>query len=186
MTKIINLFAGPGSGKSTTACGVQSLLKLQDVNSEISTEYAKDVTWRGAQSILKDQVYVFGKQNNKIQYLTNQVDVVISDSPTLLSLVYADKNDKALHGLVLDRFNKQDNMNFFIRRKKKYQVKGRNQSKSQAVTLDDRIANMLLDNHIRFTVVDGDYNAINIIAMQVLDKLGKDPKYGVVPLGTSD
>src|SRR6185437_12338273 len=129
MTKIVNLFAGPGSGKSTTACGVHSLLKLHGVNSEIATEYAKDVTWRKAQNILKDQVYVFGKQNHKIQYLEGQVDVVLSDSPTLLSLVYSDPKDYTLHNLVLNRFRKQDNMNFFITRQKKYNPKGRNQTK---------------------------------------------------------
>lgn len=40
--KVINLFAGPGSGKSTTCAGVFSKLKLAGVNCEMALEYAKD------------------------------------------------------------------------------------------------------------------------------------------------
>ena len=61
MTKkciIVNLFSGPGAGKSTTAAGLFYKLKKQGVNCELVTEYAKHVTWRGNFSTLKNQVYV--------------------------------------------------------------------------------------------------------------------------------
>lgn len=39
---VINLFAGPGSGKSTTCAGVFNKLKLAGINCEMALEYAKD------------------------------------------------------------------------------------------------------------------------------------------------
>lgn len=44
MTIYVNLYGGPGSGKSTTAAGVVSQLKLLSINAELVTEYAKDLT----------------------------------------------------------------------------------------------------------------------------------------------
>ena len=42
---VVNLFAGPGSGKSTTCAGVFAKLKLAGVNCEMALEYAKDKVW---------------------------------------------------------------------------------------------------------------------------------------------
>lgn len=36
--KVINLIAGPGAGKSTTAAGVFSRLKFNDINCELVTD----------------------------------------------------------------------------------------------------------------------------------------------------
>ena len=41
----VNLFGGPGTGKSTTSAAVFSLLKMHGVNAELITEFAKDLTW---------------------------------------------------------------------------------------------------------------------------------------------
>lgn len=42
---VINLFGGPGSGKSTGAAYIFSQLKMKGINCELITEYAKDKTW---------------------------------------------------------------------------------------------------------------------------------------------
>ena len=41
----VNLFGGPGIGKSTTAAGVFNLLKLHGIETELITEFAKDLVW---------------------------------------------------------------------------------------------------------------------------------------------
>ena len=43
--RVVNLFAGPGSGKSTTASGLFHLLKLDNKKTELVTEYAKDAIY---------------------------------------------------------------------------------------------------------------------------------------------
>jgi adenylate kinase family enzyme len=41
MSKVINLFGGPGCGKSTLAARIFSILKLKDISCELINEYAK-------------------------------------------------------------------------------------------------------------------------------------------------
>lgn len=42
---VINLFAGPGAGKSTTAARLFSTLKLRGKNAELVQEFAKGAAW---------------------------------------------------------------------------------------------------------------------------------------------
>jgi ATP:corrinoid adenosyltransferase len=53
--KVINLWAGPGAGKSTTASGLFYLMKTADMQVELVTEYAKDMTWEGRHEVLQDR-----------------------------------------------------------------------------------------------------------------------------------
>lgn len=64
---VVNLFGGPGSGKSTCAAGVFTLLKLSGVNAELVTEYAKDLTWEKRHVTLANQHYIFGKQLQRLK-----------------------------------------------------------------------------------------------------------------------
>lgn len=174
MVKVINLFSGPGAGKSTTAAGVFSLLKLHGVSIELSTEYAKDVTHKEAFKILKDQLYVLGKQQHKTFIVKDKYKYVITDSPILLSAVYADQTDKELIRFVVDRFLMQDNINFFINRLKPYVTVGRSQNEEQAKQLDREILDILDKPYIGCSYVNGDYTGINTIAEQILKLEGKE------------
>ena len=60
-TKIINLFGGPGCGKSTTASGIFYELKKRGYECELSPEFAKDKVWEDSLRTLDDQIYIFGK-----------------------------------------------------------------------------------------------------------------------------
>jgi hypothetical protein len=167
---VINLFAGPGAGKSTTAAGVFCLLKLHGINAELITEFAKDLTWEKRERTLDNQLYVFAKQYHRMWRVKDQVEVMITDSPLLLSLAYglSGKHEE----LVLDTFNQFSNMNFFIRRLKKYNPSGRNQTEGEAKTLDGVIAELLKYHRIFYTEVEGSLNAINFIMTAVLKELG--------------
>ena len=76
---IINLFAGPGSGKSTTCAGLFSKLKLAGINCEMVLEYAKELVWENNLETLDDQIYIFAEQLHRINRLKNKVDVIITD-----------------------------------------------------------------------------------------------------------
>ena len=86
--KVINLYCGPGGGKSTGAAKLFAHLKQQDKNVELVTEFAKQLTWQNRQVDLSNQIYVFAKQHSKLFHLEDEVDVVVTDSPLLLSLIY--------------------------------------------------------------------------------------------------
>jgi hypothetical protein len=49
--KVLNLFAGPGAGKSTTAAGRVQYLKLADGSCELITEVAKALQASGRSSM---------------------------------------------------------------------------------------------------------------------------------------
>lgn len=134
--KVINLFAGPGSGKSTTCAGVFSKLKLAGVNCEMALEYAKDKVWEQSFHTLDNQIYIFGKQLHRLWRLKDQVDVVITDSPLLFSIIYDKTCNEKFGALVLDQFNQFENINYFITRGNTYNPKGRMQTLEESMDLD--------------------------------------------------
>ena len=95
MIRRINLYGGPGTGKSTMAAGLYCEMKtLSNYNNhskqfELVREYVKSWAWEGRSITGFDQFYIFAKQMRAEEIcLKNGVDVVISDSPLPLSFMY--------------------------------------------------------------------------------------------------
>lgn len=140
---VVNIIGGPGCGKSSMTASVFSFLKWHDVNCEMALEYAKEVVWSKTENLLKNQLFVFGQQHNRIYHLLDKVDVVITDSPLLLSIIYDTKKNLNLKSLVLDEFHKYNNINYLLTRKKKYNPSGRLQTEDEAKEIDDKLRNLL-------------------------------------------
>ena len=158
--KVINLFAGPGVGKSTAAAGLFHLMKLQGKNVELVSEYAKDMVWENRHNILTDQLYMFAKQRRRIARLEDSVDFVATDSPLLLFLVYASKEyPPSWTQLVLDLWNGYENLNFRLQRVKPYAQVGRTQNEDEARQIDDLVRKVLDANAVRYTSLSGDADA---------------------------
>lgn len=172
---IVNLFSGPGAGKSTTAAGLFHQLKILGLNCELVTEYAKHVTWRENFTTLKNQIYVFAKQHDKMFHLKDKVDVIITDSPIVLSLSYCDFNkvSKSLIPLVLDEFNRpeQVNLNYFMNRVNPYSTKGRTQTEEEAKEKDREVLALLNQYKVPYKLIDADEQAINKIVEDILKNL---------------
>lgn len=154
---VVNLFAGPGAGKSTAAAYIFSQLKMKGINCELITEFAKDKTWEKNYSALRCQEYVFGKQSYKMDRCRDQVDVIITDSPLPLGIFYNQNPVLGRHyeSLVMDVFNTYDNLNFFINRKKPYNPVGRNQTEEEAKEIDERIKTFCQKHDISYLIKDG-------------------------------
>jgi hypothetical protein len=166
--KVINLFAGPGASKSTTAAGTFFLMKRAGLNVELVTEYAKHLTWDKRHNVLEDQLYVLAKQHRHIARLRGQVDYVITDGPFLQGLVYIPEGqNKILVDLIIELHQSFDNHNVFLKRVKKYLKVGRTQSLKQAKVLDGKISAMLANLGEQFQVVNGDWNAPEAICKQL-------------------
>jgi hypothetical protein len=166
-TKVINLYGGPGSSKSTTATGVFSCLKLHGESCEYVSEYAKDLTWEKARHNLENQVKVFGEQQHRMWRLIGQVDIIITDSPLLLCMIY-NKGCEELNKLVLSEYNKMENYNYMLKRKKPYVQTGRNQTEQEAIQIDYEVKQLLIKNKINFKELDGTYEAQGEICRDIL------------------
>jgi hypothetical protein len=176
---VTNLFGGPGIGKSTLAAGIFSLLKLHGVNAELVTEFAKDLTWEERHKTLTNQYYVWGKQYHRMWRLRDDVDIIVTDSPLLLSLIYGE-TCPPFHQTVIETYHSTfKNLNYFLRRIKPYNPKGRNQDLEEAKNIDINIKNMLIKHNIDFKTVPGDTSGINSIVKDVLDVLQIESKYNL-------
>lgn len=152
-TVVINLFAGPGTGKSSTAARLFSELKWRGVETELTGEFAKDIVWEESFKQLDNQVWLFANQHHRIHRLLNKVKFVITDSPLLLSIIYAKDYSATFNQFVLEEHLKLNNQNYFLQRTKKYSPVGRVQTEEEARQLDRTIWNALEKNRIDFTQI---------------------------------
>ena len=86
---VINLFGGPGCGKSTTMARLFADLKTRGYNVEMVSEFAKDLVYEQRQETMKDELYIFAKQHHRLFRVIDKVDIVITDRPILLTNIYA-------------------------------------------------------------------------------------------------
>ncbi len=174
MTKIINLFGGPGTGKSTGAAHIFSQLKMHtNIKVEFVYEYAKKLTYAKRQHHLKEQDYVYTKQRHDIEALIGQVDYILVDSPLLLSLAYI-PNDfpQSFRLFVLEMWNRYQNINFFLKRVKPYQLYGRNQKEEEAIALDNKIYGILNTYGNGYVIVNGCEEGYNQILKFIIEDHG--------------
>jgi hypothetical protein len=172
-TLVVNLLGGPGTGKSSVRGGLFSKLKFLGIDCEEAPEFAKDLTWEKRCLALSNQIYVFGKQHMRIWRNLGQVEVIITDSPLILTPIYNQRNSKTLSNLVIEEINSMWNYNVFLKRQKEYNPNGRNQSEEQAREVDKKILDFMDDNKLPYETFDGAEDAIPLIARKILMLLGK-------------
>jgi hypothetical protein len=159
MSIVINLFAGPGVGKSTIAAGIYYELKCKGISCELSGEVAKDKVWEDNPEALSDQPYIFGKQQHRIRRLYNKVEYIISDSPIILSIAYSKENSDIFNKYIIEQHNKYNSLNFYITRneyKTGYEQLGRVHDLTQSKEKDNEIISILNANNIDYTIISGD------------------------------
>lgn len=170
-TLIVNLYGAPGAGKSSGAAYIFYQLKQHGINCEMVTEYAKDKVWEQHNEVFKDQCYIFGHQHFRMSRLIDKVDVIITDSPLMLGAYYSpDIFKKELTSIALKSFT-NPHFNFFIKRVKKYNPKGRFQTESESDKVSEELNHFLTENNVNFTVVEGNESGYDTIVKCVLDSM---------------
>jgi len=178
-TILVNLFAGAGAGKSTLATGIFTLLKHHNVNAEYISEYAKDLVWEERLHIQRNDLDIFAEQSRRQFRLNGKVDVMVTDSPILLSSVYIDPLDELFHALVMREFKKYNNMNFYVTRVKPYLKLGRNESEGGAKKIDCKVLKFLEREQISYENRLGNNETVNYITGLILGKLGIKQQYWI-------
>lgn len=163
-TTIINLYGGPGTGKSTSAAYLYYLLKIQHKNAELVREYVKDWAWEGRHISVNDQIYFLGKQVRRESMLHGKVDWIVTDSPVWMNSFYASYycTDIIANGVnkLVRAFYKQtqdeghEHIHVFLNRTKPYSTEGRYQSEAEAQGIDAGVRNMLAAYNVPFIESD--------------------------------
>jgi len=155
--KVVNLFAGPGTGKSTTGAVLYGMLSMAGYTAEYVPEFAKVLTWQRHTTALKDQLYLFAKQDHRLEVLRDQpLDFVIMDGPLPNAALYVPPGYFShFEPLVMEVFNSYENVNFFLERNRsrKYPTAGRNETADEAETLCRRTLELLDRYKVPYTRV---------------------------------
>lgn len=182
-TLVVNLFAGSGAGKSSNAYIIAGLLKMRGVECEYVSEWVKDSCFEGRDNIFKLQSYIFSKQLKKLFYVNKETQVIICDSPILLSALYDPQQDEDLRKYIIKTFNKFNNYNIFLNRGDvKFSPIGRNESDvKESEKFDIKLKNFLNENQIPYVeeINEVGYNQLDnckriaddIISRLVVDKI---------------
>lgn len=154
MTRIINLYGGPGTGKSTSAAYIFALMKWQGKNAELVREYVKDWAWEGRNINDYDQIYLLGKQIRRESMLYGKVTDIVTDSPIMLSAYYASKFAPPVIGrgvkeLVKSFYDHAEaqghhHVHVFLHRTKPYNNQGRYQTEVQAKEIDNELVDFFI------------------------------------------
>lgn len=175
---LVNLYGAPGAGKSTGAAYIFSRLKMEGVNAELVTEFAKDKVWEESKAVFDNQAYIFGKQYFRISRLQDKVDVVVTDSPIVLSCYYG-KDDPRLgeefNAMVKKVANSYSSLNVFVQRVKPYNPIGRFQTEQESDELSKDLLRFLEEYGIELEMYPGSVDGYDRLVEKIL-KLLKNPK----------
>lgn len=178
MCVVINLWGGPGCGKSTTMAKIFSELKIKGYNVEMVSEFAKDLVYENRMDTMKDELYIFAKQNHRLFRVKDKVDIIVTDRPLPLTCVYDKvygKNDKSLHELVRNTFKEYNNINIFLKfNEENYKKEGRLQEKSEALDLHEKIMQEMLRNEENYLITEN--NKIEDMINYIEEKLNAKEK----------
>lgn len=160
---VVNLFGGSGYGKSTCAAYLFSQLKKDNYNVEFVFEFPKDLIYMTDITPPFNQAFIFGNQLWKIEQYLKNTDIVITDSPIPLSIVYnnTDYLGESFSETVINAFRSFHNINFLIEKSFDYNTDGRYQTEQEALISHKEILKMLKKYQILYqTVSANDYDAI--------------------------
>lgn len=170
-TLFVNLFGGPSTGKSTLCAELFTILKKKNIDCEMALEYVKDLVWEESYKKIENQVYIFGKQQNRLFRLNGKVDIVITDSPLLNSVVYYKGDNPFFKDSIIWEFSKLRNINFYLHRKVDYVQNGRMQSLDGAIKVDESYKTLLDEYSVPHNEIDITNTTAETIAELIIKSL---------------
>lgn len=149
---VVNLYGGPCSGKSTLMAGLFYTLKSCGKNVEMSTEFVKDSVYDGNPYPFQDQIYVFANMLKHLRQYDGKVDYVITDAPLLMNSIYGEKELPAFHKLVMEEYNRYNNINYFLERSKDvdFVSSGRINTEKESNDIQKKVKKLLDKNNIPY------------------------------------
>lgn len=151
-TLIVNIYGGPGAGKSTTALQLVAELKKLGYHADYVSEVAKELVYakdfEHLDGTLKNQSKILSEQKRRLDIMLDNVDVVVTDSPLLLNTVYLKENAPEYIESVFSQYENYNNYNVVVERdlSVEFEQAGRIHNLEESIKKDGEI-NTLLDSH---------------------------------------
>lgn len=174
MTKVINILAGSGCGKTTTAAGLFYEMKKRGLSCELVQEFVKNWAYEGREIVQEDQFEILIEQYCREQVLYGKVDYIITDSPFILSPVYEKYNygvnkTEAKAMMLMEEAKNSDvtHLNFLLNRTKPFVKEGRYETEEQAKEIDVAVKDFLWLNDLEYyqvTKIDQDAKVYEILS----------------------
>lgn len=151
--RVVNLFGGPGSGKSTSAASLFAYLKNKGIRAELVGEEAKDQIYWGSSNQLANQFLLAALQYARLKNLENAgCEIAVADSPLIMSPTYARSSHyyEELNSLVSKINSEFHNINVFITRTKPFDTFGRTQKNIEEAKVIDTVVkdNFKFDHYV--------------------------------------
>lgn len=163
---IVNLYGGPGTGKSTTAAALFAELKQRGEKAELVTEVAKEYSYAGEGRRLEDQLFILAEQARRQRISQGQARFIITDSPLPIGLLYTSGpyDQPWFRDTVLHMFSTFNNLNVLLNRVKKFEDYGRHHSEEQSRLIDARLRSEFRNEINYHKEQDADVNAARHLA----------------------
>ena len=151
-TLIVDIFGGSGAGKSTTALQLVAELKKLGYHADYVSEVAKELVYakdfEHLDGTLKNQSKILSEQKRRLDIMLDNVDVVVTDSPLLLYIVYLKENAPEYIESVFSQYENYNNYNVVVERdlSVKFEQEGRIHNLEESIKKDGEIIT-LLDSH---------------------------------------
>ena len=157
---VINIYGGPGAGKSTAALQLVAELKKRGINADYVSEYAKELVYTKNFDKLDGSVQnhreIFYEQKSRLDVMLAGAEVVVTDSPLPLNAVYLKDKSDTYKQNVITQFNQYHNFNILIERdlSAPFETEGRIHNLEESMEKDTEIVSMLYENQIPFQRFD--------------------------------
>lgn len=156
---VVNLFGGPGAGKTTMAAGLFYKLKRAGYKVEYSHEYAKELHFSGRMlgaASLQDQIYIFAKQRSRLEQLIPHSDIIICDGPILLGgLYYPELYPDSFRELLLWAHTQHWSVSYMLERVHEYQPIGRRQTAEESDEIGRKMKTFFMKSNVPFHTAEG-------------------------------
>ena len=171
----INIFGGPCSGKSTVAAQIFCRLKTEGHEVELVQEYVKDWAYEQRQPKGFDQLYFLAKQIRRESLLLESgVTHIVTDSPVLMSCVYAFKYSTFPASNLVATCESFEatfpSLNILLDRGDlPYEARGRYQTHDEALEMDRRIRGILDGTSVQYTMINAlDFEGIMMAVLTAI------------------
>ena len=159
MTRIINFFGAPGSGKTTATAEAFVRAKKKGYSAHLVQEYASELILQGDLETLKDQSKLFDEQLRRIKQADSKTDFIMVDSPLLLNIIYhryrQNTPDTNFEQKVLNSHKAFDSTNVFLKYNPEYYTsKGRVTSRDESFVIENKIKDFLKSAQVPFIEID--------------------------------